>query len=126
MVSSGITDLGWCNPELGKKKETELQEREKTAREKYPSITIGKSSYGSNGKALIMGDRDGMVKLIFEGENKRLIGAHIIGVGAPDLIPFFSLALNQKNTLTELAKTIFPHPILAEVIKEAIENAQSV
>ncbi|MEK7528297.1 MAG: dihydrolipoyl dehydrogenase [Patescibacteria group bacterium] len=99
---------------------------EKTAREKYPSITIGKSSYGSNGKALIMGDRDGMVKLIFEGENKRLIGAHIIGVGAPDLIPFFSLALNQKNTLTELAKTIFPHPILAEVIKEAIENAQSV
>ena len=111
----------FCEPSIASIGLTETQ-----AKNSNLSYVIGKSSYGSNAKSLITGDREGIVKLIFETKGKRFIGAHIIGHGAPECIALFSLVANKNCTLSDLQEMIFPHPVVAEVIKEAIENVSTV
>lgn len=84
---------------------------------------IGKFSFAANGKALAMGETDGLVKIIAD-ENLQIIGMHIIGPHASDLILEGALAVSQKITLPAMNDVIHAHPTLGEAIKEAVLDAQ--
>lgn len=82
-------------------------------------IKVGQSFFRANGKALAMGESEGLCKLIFRKEDGLLIGAHIMGVESADLAQQCADMMNRNTTLTELVDTIFGHPTVSEVILSA-------
>lgn len=86
-------------------------------------IRKGQSFFRANGKALAMGEPDGLCKLIFRKDNGKLIGAHIMGVGAADLAQQCADIMNAGMTLEEIENIIFGHPTVSEVILSACHNA---
>ncbi len=84
---------------------------------------VKKSSYAANAKAVIMGSREGLVKMIFEKSTGKLLGVHIVGVHATDLIHQALVPYIKKMTLNEWKEMIWSHPVLSEVFKDALEVA---
>ncbi|MDE6096187.1 MAG: dihydrolipoyl dehydrogenase [Muribaculaceae bacterium] len=82
-------------------------------------IRVGQSFFRANGKALAMGESEGLCKLIFRKEDGMLLGAHIMGVESADLSQQCADMMNRDTTLTELVDTIFGHPTVSEVILSA-------
>lgn len=95
---------------------------ENEAREKFTDINIFRFPYRANGKALGMDEKEGYVKMIANAKDKQVVGIHIIGAHASDLIAEATLALQQKCTAADIAKTIHAHPTLAETIAETAEG----
>ena len=83
------------------------------------AVKISKFNFAGNGKAISMGETDGLVKIIADANTHRVLGMHIIGAHASDLIMEGALAIKQGLTAEQLAHTIHPHPTLSEVILEA-------
>ena len=83
-------------------------------------ILTGQSFFRANGKALSMGEPDGLCKLIFRKEDGRLIGAHIMGIQAADLAQQCADMMNRNATLEEMRQIIFGHPTISEVILAAL------
>lgn len=83
-------------------------------------IAVGQSFFRANGKALTMGEPDGLCKLIFNKENHCLIGAHIIGTGAADMAQQCADLMNANFTWEQISNIIFGHPTLSEVILSAV------
>lgn len=104
----------YCDPEVAS---VGLTERE--ARERGYDVKIGTFSFGANGKARIMGADGGFVKIVADKKYDQLLGAHIIGPKATELISEIGAALTLESTTEELYRTIHPHPTLAEAIGEA-------
>ena len=98
-----------------------LKERE--AREQGIDITVGKFMYGANGKALALGEPDGMVKVIARKGDGKVIGVHILGAQATDLIHEPALALKMGATVEDVAMMIHAHPTLSEIVMEAFHGA---
>ena len=112
--------IPWCvftQPEVGRMGITE-------ALAPKGSLT-GVANYLSNGKARCMGERYGFAKVILEKDSHKLIGAHIMGARASDLIGEAALALKNGLTAEEVSSTIHPHPTLCELIKSACEDAMA-
>lgn len=86
-------------------------------------IRKGQSFFRANGKALAMGEPDGLCKLIFRKDDEKLIGAHIMGVGAADLAQQCADMMNAGMTLEGIENIIFGHPTVSEVILTACHNA---
>lgn len=86
-------------------------------------IRIGRFPYRANGKALALGEAEGLVKTIFNAQSGALIGAHLIGAEATELIHGFLIAMNLETTEQELMETIFPHPTLSEAMLESVYDA---
>ena len=84
------------------------------------AVEIGRFSLRGNGKAVTLGETDGMVKVIFDAASRRVIGAHMIGPSVSELIAVFSLAMTLGATREQLIATIFPHPTISEAMHEAI------
>lgn len=101
-------------PECGMVGKTEEQ-----CKEEKIEIQIGTSFFRANGKALALGEPDGLCKLIFKKEDGLLVGAHIMGVEAADLAQQCADMMNRGVTLTELKSVIFGHPTVSEVIISA-------
>jgi len=95
---------------------------EEEARKKYDQIKVSKFPYLANGKALGMGETEGMVKIIADSDTSELLGLHILGAHASDLIAEGTLALSMEATAEEIVNTIHAHPTLAETIAEAAEG----
>lgn len=95
---------------------------EPQARKENSNIKVSKSSFAANGKALAMGETEGLVKIIANGENLKILGMHILGVHASDLIAEGALALSMEATAREIVNTIHAHPTLAETIAEAAKG----
>ncbi len=95
---------------------------EKEAREKYSQVKISKFPYMANGKALGMGETEGLVKIVADGDSFEILGLHILGAHASDLIAEGTLALYMEATTEEIISTIHAHPTLAETIAEAAEG----
>ena len=95
---------------------------EPQARKENSNIKVSKSSFAANGKALAMGETEGLVKIIANGENLKILGMHILGVHASDLIAEGALALAMGATAREIVNTIHAHPTLAEAIAEAAKG----
>lgn len=95
---------------------------EEEARKENNNIKVSKFPFMANGKALGMGETEGMVKIIADGDTLELLGLHILGVHASDLIAEGTLALSMEATAEEIINTIHAHPTLAETIAEAAEG----
>ncbi|MDR0640128.1 MAG: dihydrolipoyl dehydrogenase [Holosporales bacterium] len=97
---------------------------EETAIEAGHPIKIGKAYFRGNGKAAILGEADGFVKIIFDGETGELLGAHMVGHNVTELISVFSVAIAGELTDRELLSTVFPHPTMSEVLHEAVMSVR--
>ena len=95
---------------------------EEEARKENNNIKVSKFPFMANGKALGMGETEGMVKIIADADTSELLGVHILGAHASDLIAEGTLALSMEATAFEIINTIHAHPTLAEAIAEAAEG----
>ncbi len=86
-------------------------------------IKIGRFPFRANGKSLAMGESEGLVKLIFDAKYGELLGAHIVGSDASELLAELGVAKTLETTADEIMHTIHAHPTLSEAIKEAAEDA---
>ncbi|MBI5632455.1 MAG: dihydrolipoyl dehydrogenase [Nitrospirae bacterium] len=100
--------------------------REDQAAEKEISIGVGRFPFRALGKSHAMGEISGMVKLITDAATDRIIGVHIIGPHASDLIAEAAVAMKAGLTAQELAETIHAHPTLAEAVMEAAEDVHQM
>ena len=93
--------------------------KESEAKQKGYDIQVGKFPYLSNGKALAMGESEGFVKIVAEKELGQILGVHILGEDATDLIGECLLAMNVEASIEDLGKVVKGHPTLSEVVTEA-------
>jgi len=105
----------YCQPQVGSCGKTEKQ-----CKEEGLDIKVGRMSYATNGKAMGLAETEGMVKTIFDAETGELLGAHIVGAEATELIVSLQLARTLETTEAELAHHMFPHPTLSEMIHESV------
>ncbi len=113
-----IPGCTYCQPQVASIGMTEAK-----AKEAGFDLRIGRFPYAASGKARAIGERDGFVKLIFDNKYGELLGAHIIGAEATELIAEIGMAKSLESTPVELAKTIHAHPTLSEMIMEAAGDA---
>jgi len=109
----------YCQPQIGSCGLTE-----KAAKEAGREVKIGRMSYAPNGKAMGLAETEGMVKTIFDAETGELLGAHIVGAEATELIVSLQLARTLETTEAELAHHMFPHPTLSEMIHESVLDSE--
>jgi dihydrolipoamide dehydrogenase len=96
---------------------------EEAARAGGHELKIGRFPYSANGKAIVLGETEGMVKTIFDAKTGALLGAHLIGAEATELIQGFGIAKTLETTEAELIAAIFPHPTLSEMMGESVLDA---
>jgi len=118
MDYNSIPGCTYCNPQVASIGMSE----EKAIAEGY-EVQIGRFPYSASGKARAIGEREGLVKLIFDKKYGELLGAHILGAEATELIAELGLAKSLESTPTEILKTIHAHPTLSEMIMEAAGDA---
>ena len=76
-----------------------------------------------NGKAIALGEAEGLVKTVFDAKSGELLGAHMIGAEVTELIHGFVVAMNLETTEAELMSSVFPHPTLSEMLHESVLDA---
>ncbi len=96
---------------------------EEAARASGRELRVGRFPFAANGKALAQGDTDGFVKTLFDAGSGELLGAHIVGPGAPELIHSVALAHTLEATEADWMATVFPHPTLSEALHESVQAA---
>jgi dihydrolipoamide dehydrogenase len=96
---------------------------ESQAKERYKDVRIGKFGFSHNGKAMGIGETEGFIKLIIDGKYGGILGVHIVGPHATDLIAEAVLAITNEMTVEEVMSTIHSHPTLSEVMQEAAYDA---
>jgi dihydrolipoamide dehydrogenase len=96
---------------------------EEAARAAGRGTKVGRFPYQANGKALVLGETEGLIKTIFDAETGELLGAHMIGAEVTELIQGFAIAKGLETTEAELFATIFPHPTLSEMMGESVLDA---
>jgi len=113
-----IPKCTYTNPEISSVGLTEVK-----AKEAGYDIKVGKFPYLASGKASATGQKDGFAKLIFDAQNNKLLGAHLIGGNVTEIIAELVIAKKLEVTAHELLKTIHPHPTMSEAIMEAAAAA---
>jgi dihydrolipoamide dehydrogenase len=96
---------------------------EQAAKDQKLDVRVGRFPFIGNGKAVALGEDQGMVKTIFDKKTGQLLGAHLVGPEVTELIQGFVVAMNLETTEEELMHTIFPHPTLSETMKESVLDA---
>ncbi len=96
---------------------------EAQAKEKGMAVKVGRFPFLGNGKAIALGELEGLVKTVFDAKTGELLGAHMIGAEVTELIQGFAIARTLESTEAELMATIFPHPTLSEMMHEAVLDA---
>ncbi len=92
---------------------------EEEAKEKGVAVSIGKFPFSANGRARAMRETDGMVKIIADAATDRVLGAHIVGAGAGELIAEAVVLMEFSGSAEDLARTCHAHPTMSEAMKEA-------
>src|SRR6266852_4665042 len=113
-----IPGCTYCNPQVASVGLTEA-----TAKEGGREIRVGRFPFVGNGKAIALGEDQGLVKVVFDKKTGQLLGAHMIGAEVTELIQGYVVAMNLETTEEELMHTILPHPTLSEMMKEAVLDA---
>jgi dihydrolipoamide dehydrogenase len=113
-----IPGCTYCAPQIASVGLTEA-----AAKEKKFDIRVGRFPFLGNGKAIALGEDQGMVKVIFDKKTGQLLGAHMVGAEVTELIQGYVVAMNLETTEEELMHTVFPHPTLSEMMKEAVLDA---
>jgi dihydrolipoamide dehydrogenase len=115
---SRIPGCTYSNPQVASVGLTE--EKAKASGRK---VRVGRFPFNGNGKAIALGEPEGLVKTIFDAETGELLGAHMIGTEVTELIQGYGVAMTLETTEKELMETIFPHPTLSEMMHEAVLDA---
>ena len=118
MNKSNIPGCTYCMPQVASVGLTEAQ-----AKEQGYKIKVGRFPFMGNGKAIALGEPEGLVKTIFDEKNGELLGAHMIGAEVTELIQGYVLGKTLEATEAEFMHTIFPHPTLSEMMHESVLDA---
>jgi len=113
-----IPGCTYCSPQVASVGLTEAK-----AKEQKLDIRVGRFPFLGNGKAIALGEDQGLVKVIFDKKTGQLLGAHMVGAEVTELIQGFVVAMNLETTEEELMHSIFPHPTISETMKEAVLDA---
>jgi dihydrolipoyl dehydrogenase len=110
-----IPGCTYCRPQIAS-----VGLSEAAAKEKGHKLKVGRFPFIGNGKAIALGDDQGLVKTIFDADTGELLGAHMIGAEVTELIQGFCIAKTLETTEVELMESIFPHPTLSEMMHESV------
>ena len=113
-----IPGCTYCHPQVASVGLTEA-----AAKEKGHKVKAGKFPFQGNGKAIALGEPEGMVKTVFDADTGELLGAHMIGAEVTELIQGYVIARQVEATELDLMHTVFPHPTLSEMMHEAVLDA---
>ena len=113
-----IPGCTYCQPQIASVGMTEQD-----AKDAGHDVRVGRFSFIGNGKAIALGEPEGMVKTIFDKATGELLGAHMIGTEVTELIQGYTIAQTLETTETELMETVFPHPTLSEMMHESVLSA---
>jgi dihydrolipoamide dehydrogenase len=118
MDKAMIPGCTYCHPQIASVGLTEAK-----AKEKGYDIRVGRFPFMGNGKAIALGEPDGLVKTVFDKKTGKLLGAHMIGAEVTELIQGYVIAMNLETTEEELIHAVFPHPTLSEMMHESVLDA---
>src|SRR5258705_1104191 len=113
-----IPGCTYCHPQVASVGLTEAR-----AKEGGREIRVGRFPFVGNGKAIALGEDQGLVKVVFDAKTGELLGAHMIGAEVTELIQGYAIAMQAEVTEHELMDTVFPHPTLSEMMHEAVLDA---
>jgi dihydrolipoamide dehydrogenase len=115
---TNIPGCTYCRPQVASVGLTEAR-----AKEQGHEVKVGRFPFIGNGKAIAMGEPDGMVKVVFDGQTGALLGAHMCGAEVTEMIQGYVIARTLETTETELMRSVFPHPTVSETMHEAVLDA---
>ena len=113
-----IAGCTYCTPQVASVGHTEAQ-----ARDAGYEIRVGRFPFMGNGKAIALGEAEGMVKTVFDVQTGELLGAHMIGAEVTELIQGYVIGRQLETTEEDLIQTVFPHPTLSEMMHESVLDA---
>jgi len=114
-----VPNVVYTHPEVAQVGLTEAQARERHGAE----VKVARYSFTASGRALALGESDGMTKIVTAGKDQRIVGVHIVGPQASELIAEATLAMRLEATVEDVVATIHAHPTLAETFREAALSA---
>ena len=117
-TSCKIPGCTYCHPQIASVGLTEAK-----AKEQGIDMRVGRFPFIGNGKAIALGEPEGLVKTIFDKKTGQLLGAHLVGAEVTELIQGFVIAMNLETTEEELIHAVFPHPTLSETMHESVLDA---
>jgi dihydrolipoamide dehydrogenase len=118
MDKGNIPGCTYCRPQIASVGMTEAG-----AKEAGKKVRIGRFPFMGNGKAIALGEPEGMIKTIFDDKTGELLGAHMVGAEVTEMIQGYVIARGMETTEQELMHTIFPHPTLSEMMHESVLDA---
>jgi dihydrolipoamide dehydrogenase len=113
-----IPGCTYCQPQVASVGLTEAK-----AKEQGIAVKVGRFPFVANGKAIALGEPDGLVKTVFDAKTGKLLGAHMVGAEVTELIQGFVIAMNLETTEEDLMHSVFPHPTLSEMMHESVLDA---
>jgi dihydrolipoamide dehydrogenase len=113
-----IPGCTYCHPQIASVGLTE-----KAAKERGYEVKVGRFPFVGNGKAIALGEDQGMVKTIFDAKTGQLLGAHLVGAEVTELVQGFVIAMQLETTEEDLMHAVFPHPTLSEMMHESVLSA---
>ena len=113
-----IPGCTYCHPQVASVGLTEA-----AAKEAGHDVKVGRFPFIGNGKAIALGEAEGMVKTVFDSKTGELLGAHMVGAEVTELIQGYAVAMAPATTETDLMHTVFPHPTLSEMMHESVLDA---
>ncbi len=116
--ANAIPGCTYCHPQVASVGYTEAQ-----AKEAGHEVKVGRFPFIGNGKAIALGEPEGLIKTVFDAVSGELLGAHMIGAEVTELIQGYTIAQKLETTEHELMETVFPHPTLSEMMHEAVLDA---
>ena len=118
MDKAKIPGCTYCQPQIASVGLSEAK-----AKEQGIPVKVGRFPFAGNGKAIALGEPDGLVKTLFHARTGQLLGAHMVGAEVTELIQGYVVAMNLETTEEELMHTVFPHPTLSEMMHESVLDA---
>ncbi len=113
-----IPGCTYCHPQVASVGLTEAK-----AKEAGHQVKVGRFPFMGNGKAIALGEPDGLIKTVFDAKSGKLLGAHMIGAEVTELIQGYVVAMTLETTEEDLMHTVFPHPTLSEMMHESVLDA---
>jgi dihydrolipoamide dehydrogenase len=118
MDKAKIPGCTYCHPQIASVGLTQAK-----AKEQGYDIRVGRFPFAGNGKAIALGEPEGLVKTIFDKKTGQLLGAHMVGAEVTELIQGYVVAMQLETTEEDLMHTVFPHPTLSEMMHESVLDA---
>jgi dihydrolipoamide dehydrogenase len=118
MGRSNIPGCTYCWPQIASVGLTE-----KAAKEKGHAVKVGRFPFMGNGKAIALGEPEGLIKTVFDAKTGELLGAHLIGAEVTELVQGFVIGKTLEATEEDFIHAIFPHPTLSEMMHESVLDA---